>query len=459
MILKYVGPFLRINKLKKETIKNQLFYLSKESLKHIVLYSGCGIKTSAKELKVKNIPSFDINTFSSVSPLLCIYKKASPKLESESTNSSWNPDKFKKEINIDSNALMTLSLFELGDHYHGFKNIDAKKYSLGELYKSLGKKQLEFYTSYFRNDEGVFVDKIEVSEGTSDKIVFTEKNKKFKFSTQALLMAAFYKASTVEGNKESESYKSFSIEILKMLIQYKEELYEVSLEELSKLCLGLNIFYKYSGNEECKLLLLDLCELLNENALEYPFNCMAYINSTLSSKNTGMLLFEENTKKIYSHLIDLYDLEKGMFIYDSDSKDLTYESSDIVIYLICILLGSEQVENSNYDSILMDVYKRQLVDSGILLSWPEVPDTGDPERYRNFSLKAEDLLDDQEFRMPSIASPESNELAPVFAKSIIYNRKKETYKEPKSSFDSYKNMLAFFLILTFFTTDNQGSAI
>ena len=459
MFLKYVGPFLRINKLKKETIKNQLFYLSKESLKHIVLYSGCGIKTSIKELKLKNISSSDINTFSSVSPLLCVYKKANPKLENEVNAFSWNPDKFKKEINIDSNALMTLSLFELGDYYCGFKDTDTKKISLGILYRTLGKKQLEFYTSYFRNDDGIFVDKIDASEGSTDKIIFVDKNKKFKFSTQAFLMAAFYKASIVEENKESENYRNFSFEILKMLIQYKEELYEVSLEELSKLCFGLNIFYEYSKNEQCKVLLLDLCELLNENGLDYPHNCMTYINSVLFSRNTGMLLFEKNTEKICSYLAELYDQEKGMFIYDKENKDITYECSDIVIYLICILLGSEQLEDSSYDSIIMDVFKRQLVDSGIILSWPEAPDSGDSERYRNFSMKAEDLLDDQEFRMPSIASPESNELAPVFTKSIIYNRKKEIYKEPKPSFDSYKNILVFFLILKLFKSDYQGSAI
>ncbi|MTK12562.1 MAG: hypothetical protein F8N39_10895, partial [Clostridiaceae bacterium] len=61
--MKYIGPFLRINKLKKENVEHQLFYLAKESLKQITLYSKCGVYTSLKELKVKNISNFDINTF------------------------------------------------------------------------------------------------------------------------------------------------------------------------------------------------------------------------------------------------------------------------------------------------------------------------------------------------------------------------------------------------------------
>lgn len=49
-ILKYIGPFLRINKVNPANIKNQLFYLSKESLKEIVLHSECGVSTPVKEI-------------------------------------------------------------------------------------------------------------------------------------------------------------------------------------------------------------------------------------------------------------------------------------------------------------------------------------------------------------------------------------------------------------------------
>ena len=74
-IMKYIGPFLRINTLDKSNIENQLLHLSKETLKYLVLESKCGITLPIKELKIKTAPNIDINTISSFSPLLCIYKK------------------------------------------------------------------------------------------------------------------------------------------------------------------------------------------------------------------------------------------------------------------------------------------------------------------------------------------------------------------------------------------------
>ena len=56
-------------------------------------------------------------------------------------------------------------------------------------------------------------------------------------------------------------YKKFALDILNMFIQYKEEIYNVSFEELNKICLALNVFYKYSGSEKCENLLLDFSDL------------------------------------------------------------------------------------------------------------------------------------------------------------------------------------------------------
>lgn len=440
--MKYIGPFLRINKLKKENIQNQLFYLSKESLKNIVLYSGCGIKTTVKDLKIKNISNLDINIFSSVSPLLCIYKKAAPKLEPADNYRSWNSDKFKKEINITGNALMTLSLFELCSYYQDFRSSEPKKYFTGELYKTLGKKQLEFYATYFRNSEGVFVDKVDESEASADKLIFNDKNKKFKYSSQALLMAAYYMCSTLLENNEGENFKNFSLEILKMLLQYKEELYTSSFDELSLICLGLNVFYSFSKNDDCRILLLDLCELLTEKALSCYEYCGAYINSLLFYKSTGLIRFRDLCEDIYLKLAELYRNELGIFIPDTEEKELDYSCDDIAVYLLCMLFSE------NGSDIATDIFKRQLLDSGIILSWPEAPDIGDIERYRNFSGKAEDLLEDQNFKMPSVPSPESSEFAPVFTKYVTYNMKKDIFKASKPSFDSSKNMYIFFLIIT-----------
>lgn len=441
--LKYIGPFLRINKLEKENIKNQLFYLSKESIKHIVLYSGCGIRTSIKELKIKNISNLDINIFSSVSPLLCIYKKGDPKLDSVENSRCWNSDKFKKEINITGNALMTLCLLKLCNYYGGFKSQEPKKYFIGELYKTLCKRQLEFYACHFRNSEGVFVDKIDASELFPDKLVFNDKSKKFKYSSQALLMAAYYMCSMLLEEGDGEVFRNFSLEILKMLLQYREDLYLCSFEELSMICLGLNLFYSSSKNDQCRVLLLDLCELLVEKASSCYDFCKASINSLLFYKSTGLVRFKEICDNINLKLIEVYRSELGIFLPDSESKDVEFSCVDIASYLLCMLESSE-------DSISADIFKRQVLDSGIILSWPDAPDIGDVERYRNFSAKAEDLLEDQNFRMPSVPSPESCEIAPVFNKYVAYNVKKDVFKPSKPSFDSTKNMYIFLLILNLY---------
>lgn len=465
--MKYIGPFLRINKLKKENVTHQLFYLAKESLNQIVLYSKCGVYSSLKELKIKNAPNFDINTFKDLSPLLCIYKKASPKLINTENKLTWNEDKFKKEINIDSNSLMTLCLLELSDYYGNFRDIDTNNYSLSQIYHSLSQKQLEFYASYFRNGEGVFIDKKFHGGLYDEDLKFDEKDKKFSFASQALLMAAFYKCSHSMYGEEKEIYKNFSLDILNMLIQFKEELYELPYDQLIKLCIGLNIFYKYSNNEDCKLLLLDLSESLFEDKIDNksPFttkdievNCLKYINCIMLYKNTNIIKFKDEAEALSSKLLDLYDPEKGIFIKDTEGKDITFSCTEIILYLlVCIINSDIDEEENKSNDIIIDIFKHQLIDSGIILSWPDAPDLSNVERYRNYSLKPDDLIEEQNFRMPSIPTPESYELAPVFAKHVTYNKKKEIFKDPKFSFDSYKNMLIFFLIIQVLNPDKYLS--
>lgn len=459
--MKYIGPFLRINKLKKENINHQLFYLAKESLNQIVLYSKCGVYSSPKELKMRNTSNFDINTFKDLSPLLCIYRKASPKLINLDNKLTWNEDKFKKEINIDSNSLMTLCLLDLSDYYKNFKDIDTNNYSLSELYRSLSNKQLEFYASYFRNHEGVFIDKKLQGNLYDEELKFEEKDKKFSFASQSLLMAAFYKCSDSMEGEEKESYKNFSLDILNMFLEYREELYDLPADELVKLCIGLNTFYKYSKNEECKLLLLDLSESLFEDSIDtklsfttkdIELNCLKYINYILFYKNTGIIKFKDKADKLVSKLLDLYDPEKGIFTKYTEGKDITFSCTEIILYLlVCIINSDINEEENKSNEIIIDIFKRQIVDSGIVLSWPDAPDLTNAERYRNYSLKPDDLMEEQDFRMPSMATPESYELAPVFAKHVTYNKKKEIFKDPKLSFDSYKNMLIFFFIIQVLT--------
>ena len=119
--------------MNKINIKNQFFHLSKESLKDIVFGSKCGIYIPARDLKSKSFSKIDINTISLNSPLLCVYKKADAKLKSQEGKLNWNENKVKKEITINSNAFMTLSLLELADYYSSFKSIDDDNYVQSSL--------------------------------------------------------------------------------------------------------------------------------------------------------------------------------------------------------------------------------------------------------------------------------------------------------------------------------------
>lgn len=466
-VLKYIGPFLRINKINPHNIKHQLFYFSKESLKEIVLHSKCGVFTSIKTLNTKNISNFDITTFKDVSPLLCIYRKANPVLINMDNKLCWNEDKFKKEINIDSNAFMTLCLLELSDYYNSFYNIDKNKYNLKPLYSLICKNQLEFYASHFRNIQGIFIDKKYENNSPSEDLKFVEKNKKFKFSSQALLMNAYYKCSFLLENEEKEEFQNFSFDILNMLIDSKEELYDLSFEELTRLCFALNIFYDYSKDIKCKDLILDISELLFEKYygqnsqssilknIDVENDALNYINYTLIYRNTNIIKSRDNAKFISERLLKLYDAEKGLFIKNTSKKNIEFTSLEVMLYLMVFMIDTALYRDENKNNlVVLDIFKRQLIDSGMILSWPETPNLNDVERYRGFSLKSEDLLEEQNFRPSSIPSPESSEIAPIFAKYVTYNRKKENFKSIKASFDTYKNMFIFFIIIHFFKPES-----
>lgn len=444
-----------MNTLKKENIRNQLFHLSKESVKYIILKSKCGITLPSKELKVKNIPNFDINSIKSFSPLLCVYKKASPKLIELDNKLCFDEDTFRRKVSILSNAFMTLSLLELADYYKSFKDIDDNKFNNYYLYNMIVKKQLEFYTSYLRNEEGVFVDKKDITSNILEEIKFEDKDKSFNFSDQALLMAAFYKYSCNKMESDSETFYNFSMDIFKMLRNFKDEFYNLSYKELNKLCLGLNIYYDYSKNEDAKIMLLDVCEFLmetynsnleflNEEKVEY--DCMTYINFYLFYKNTNIVKFKDKANLIGKKLYNLYDLDYEIFSNNIDKKEVTYYCSEIMLYLISMVMSSIDDENS-YSNVAEAVFNNMVIDSGLILSWPDAPNINDKERYENSSMNADDMIEDINFRMPSMPLPENSEFAPVFIKDIVYNRKKMIFTQGKMNFDSIKNFTIFYLIL------------
>ncbi len=454
--LKYIGPFLRINNINTYNIKNQMFHLSKESIKHLVLFSRCGITLSLKDLKLKNMSNIDISTFKENSPLLCIYKKSNSKIIHDKNTYFWDEDSFKKEINIASNGYMTLCLLELIDYYKKFEGIDKDLFSLNYVYASLCKLQLDFYSSYLRNEEGVFIDKNDISDDITKELRFEDKNKKFKFSDQALMMNAYYKYSELQGVKDAEAYKNFALDILNMLMEYRYEIYEVSFEENIKLCMNLNIFYKYSNMGTAKELLMDMTELMvsrlkdrfegsQEIKIDYLSLCL--INLLMFHKNTGIQCFDSITEKAFKKLTELYDPEENIIIKSSDKKEVDYSSQEVVLYILSLSLHSWIADSNDTENILSNIYRTNLVNSGMILSWPEVPTLNSPERYRYFSLKSEDLLEESDFKMPTVPSLESAGAPPIFVKYITFNKKKKIFTAKKTSFDSTKNLNLLFYML------------
>ena len=455
-ILKYIGPFFRMNSLSQEEINAQLFYLSKEAVKTIVLESKCGLVSSIKNFKNLS-PSFDINTMNNFSPLLCVYRKASPNFIHSKNSNGFDEDTFKKEINPSTNALMSLCLLELLDYYRCFENIEKTTYSIYEMYNSLTKEQLEFYSKNLRNSEGLFTDKKNMFENNSKNYNLVDKDKKFKFSDQAFMMLAYYLYSYKNKNNDSsKEYESFALEILQMFIDYKENIYECSLEELCRILLAFNILYSYSHLENLQALIADISDYaMNKfddkdyyiTSLDTVSLCAIVL--TLSYKHTNIIAFKDKSKAIMDKLYSLYDEDNECFYKLSSKKEIRYSSLDIIFYLLAFILNDDS-NRSDYKNLISSVYKKYLISSGLITSWPEAPTLDDYERYRGLSLVSNDMLDESFFRMPNVITPSSSGMAPIFNKYVTYNKRKSSFTINKNSFDSSRNFLIFYLFIHLF---------
>lgn len=459
--LRYIGPFFRMNSLSQKEISGQLFYLSKEAIRTLVLESKCGLVSSIKSYK-RMSSSIDITTLNSFSPLLCIYKKSSPNYIHSKNSNGFDEDTFKKDINPTTNALMTLNVLELISYYRHFENVDKGNYSLSQIYKKLAKDQLEFYSINLRNAEGVFVEKKNISENNYKGFNLVDKSKKFKFSDQAFMMIAYYSYATKFPEESiSEDYKKFSLEILQMLVDFKEKLYECSFEELCKVLTAINIFYKYSNNLDCKMLIVDLTDFLINKFDEkdyyvdaLDFTSLLSINLILSYKHTGIITFSDKATEILNRLTDLYDDDKEIFLKLSGKKELKYSCFDIVFYFLAFNMYANTFNNYNeYKHMLSALYKKYFINSGLIPTWPTAPTLDDYERYRGLTLNSSDMLDESLFRMPSLPSPNSIGVAPIFNKTMNYVKKKDTFSISGSSFDSYKNMFIFYMLILVFKDD------
>lgn len=451
--LRYIGPFLRINSLSIDNVKNQLDHFTKESLKHIALNSRCGITTPLKDLKIPSSPNIDINIFKENSLLLCMYKKSDGKVLKNKYGLYWDENTFKKDINVSSNILFTLNLLNISNYYYKLETLDKKLYSLGVLYSNLCKCQLDFYYKYLRNEDGIFVDKKNLSPGSSKNISLESTDNVYKVSDQGFIMLVNYLYSIDPNSRDSSVYKDFSSDILNMLIHYRDELYEVSHVERATLLLSLNLFCNYSNDDSAKELLMDLMDyhfqcFLDENRLynyddfkELPLNL---INICMYQKFTGLENFNKQKDDILEILDNLYDEKLGVLMKKKNKKEFKIYASDINLFLSSLILCNE---DNKFDMHIVDFYKKHFIDSNLIPSWPDCPNLDSVERYNNFSLKADDLISDSNFRPNSILPPESSGFAPIMYKSVYYNTKKCNFSKIKSYFDSYENMFSLFINL------------
>lgn len=454
--LRYIGPFFRMNNLSPEDISSQLFYFAKETVKILCLESKCGILASTKNFKKINT-TIDITTISNFSPLLCIYKKSSPTLIHTKNSTCLDDTTFKKEISPKTNALLTLSLLELIEYYDYFKDIDNKNYSLSGIYKELAKNQLVFYSDHLRSTEGYFICKKNTSGNNHKNFTLIDKDKNFNFLDQAYMMLCYYTYSQLELDDELlEEYKLFSLEILQMFIECSSNLYDCSFEELCNILFAFNIFYsKYKG-EDCKNLLIDISDYLickyNEGDYlveNFEYTSFLSLNLLLAYNNTNIISFLETHKDINQKLFSLYDTDKELFYKLDGKKTSKYSCLDITFYLMNFLCSNESNLSTDDKKHLSSIYKKFIINSGIVSSWPDPPTLDDYERYKKFSLNSTDMLDESVFRMVNLQSPITCSTLPMFHKKVSYDKKKDEFSSiSKNSFDSDNNLIILFLFIS-----------
>lgn len=457
--MKYIGSFFKANSLSKEEMASQLLFLSKESVNHIVLESRCGISTNYKNLK-ENFKKDEISFFKNNTPLICIYKKAKPNIYSSKYSKTWDDTTFKKDIPVSSNALMTLSLLRLCSYYEKFKNINSALYKRAAFYKNLSKLQLEFYYTYLRNPEGFFVNKKNDESSSKSGLNISEKEDEMSYSDQALMMLAYYMYSKVAPeDSDSKTYEDFALQILNMFVNFKEELYSLSLDECCKIDYCLNNMLLYSDNEDCRLLVLDLSDFIlnkyyesNSTFSNLETTSLLALNMYLSYKNTNILIFKDAYLDLIELFCNMFNDEKGIILKGTDKKEYKYSNMEICLYLTNLLMSFDLDEDSSdkRENIISKVYKNYIVNSGIVTSFPDAPNLDSHERYKKFSLKPDDLIDESMFRMTNANSPELTGLAPIFTKNLKYSTKKSIFTSDKTTFDSTKNMFIFFVFINSF---------
>ena len=248
------------------------------------------------------------------------------------------------------------------------------------------------------------------------------------------------------------------MEILQVFVEYKDKLYDTSLDEICKILLAFNVLYSYDALDDLKLLIIDFTDYAMNKLDEKDYYveeldtvCLCSIALSLSYKHTNILGFFDKTSEIINKLYDLYDAKNETFYKLSSKKDIKYSCFDINFYFLAFVIYSDINENkSSYKDLISSIYKKFFISSGIITSWPEAPTLDDYERYRGYSLKSADMLSETYFKMSNLPTPSSSGTAPIFIKSVNYNKRKDEFTPNRTSFDSYKNFFLFYLFIFFF---------
>ncbi len=255
------------------------------------------------------------------------------------------------------------------------------------------------------------------------------------YSDQALMMLAYYMYSKVAPeDSDSKTYEDFALQILNMFVNFKEELYSLSLDECCKIDYCLNNMLLYSNNEDCKLLVLDLSDFIlnkyyesNSTFSNLETTSLLALNMYLSYKNTNILIFKDAYLDLIELFCNMFNDEKGIILKGTDKKEYKYSNMEICLYLTNLLMSFDLDEDSSdkRENIISKVYKNYIVNSGIVTSFPDAPNLDSHERYKKFSLKPDDLIDESMFRMTNANSPELTGLAPIFTKNLKYSTKNQ----------------------------------
>ena len=143
---------------------------------------------------------------------------------------------------------------------------------------------------------------------------------------------------------------------------------------MNNLCFAFYIFYQASENEKAKEILLDLFDLLEEKFSSWDDDkingklqgtCLLNINLICGYNNLSLLKYKDQANKIYKILNSFYDSDLGIFIKSSEKKSVDFSAEEIVLYTLCQILMTK-LSPDYPKKILSEVYKRQLINSGLV---------------------------------------------------------------------------------------------